>query len=83
LVGPEFLKLPLSTREKILLTRNIVHKPRLLILEDGFEAIVPDERKKIIDFLCDSQRSWTLLAVSSDPYFQDKCNRKINLKKNQ
>jgi ABC-type bacteriocin/lantibiotic exporter with double-glycine peptidase domain len=79
LIGPDHLKLPQSTREKILLARNIIHQPLLLILEDGFESIEPKERRLIIDYLCSEQRNWTMLVVSTDSYMKEKCSKKIEL----
>ncbi len=61
-----------SIVQKILLARSIVHKPRLLVLENALEGIDDAERISIIDFLVDEKNPWTLIAVSQDPYFRSK-----------
>lgn len=74
-VQPEGKGLAKSTIQKILLARSIAAKPRLLLIKDSFGHLPSNERKKIIDYLCDKNNPWTLLSVSHDPYFAEKCDQ--------
>lgn len=62
--GKQFSK---STRAKILIARAIVHKPQLLLLENSFSVFSKEDRSDVLDFLLDSQHSWTVLLTSSQP----------------
>ncbi len=79
LLDPEGKRLPNSTVQKLLLARSIAAKPKLLLLNHDFQQLDQSERYKIIDFLTDRTNSWTLVAISSDPYFVKRANRVIVL----
>ncbi len=61
-------KLPNSVIEKILIARAIADKPKLLLIEDAFEHLDENDRRKVIDFLTDKSNEWTMVTVSADPY---------------
>jgi ABC-type bacteriocin/lantibiotic exporter with double-glycine peptidase domain len=67
-------KLAKSVIQKLLLARAIVHKPKLLLLEDALEHLDSAERAAIVDFLVNEKHDWSIVAVSSDAYFQSKVN---------
>jgi ABC-type bacteriocin/lantibiotic exporter with double-glycine peptidase domain len=75
MLDPEGKRLPRSIVQKLLLARCIVDKPKLIVLEDPLEHIDEEERRKIIDFLTSNENNWTMITVSSDPYFAQKCDR--------
>lgn len=75
MLDPEGKRLPRSIVQKLLLARCIVDRPKLIILEDPLEHIDEDEKHKIIDFLTASENKWTMIAVSSDRYFAERCDR--------
>ena len=52
---------PRSTRFKILLTRALLTKPQLLLIEALPEALPENSRKHILEQLTSKERSWTLL----------------------
>lgn len=68
-----------SIIQKLLLARSIADKPKLLLLEDAFEHIEFDERKRIIDFLTSDENPWTLIAASSDPYLEKSIKKVIRV----
>lgn len=74
-IDPMGRKLPKSILQKLLLARCIVHRPKLLLLEDALEHLDMEERSAIVDFLVDKQHDWTIVAVSTDPYFIAKAQR--------
>ncbi len=74
MLDPEGKRLPRSIVQKLLLARCVVDRPKLIVLEDPLEHIDEDEKHKIIDFLTSPENNWTMIAVSSDPYFAQKCD---------
>jgi ABC-type bacteriocin/lantibiotic exporter with double-glycine peptidase domain len=78
-IDPQGRKLPKSIMQKLLLARCIVQQPKLLLLEDALEHLDSEERKAVVDFLVDKKHGWTIVAVSSDPYFIAKADRICNM----
>lgn len=76
---PENRKYPKSIIKKIILTRNVVKRPRLLILDDLLAQIEHRHRYKIVDFLVDRIHPWTLVLISNDYHIARKCDRIIAL----
>ncbi|MEZ4936013.1 MAG: ATP-binding cassette domain-containing protein [Crocinitomicaceae bacterium] len=79
-LDPTGRKMPRSISQKLLLARSIVIKPKLLLLEDAFEHFEIEERQRIVDFLTAKENSWTMVAVSSDPYLSSKVDRVLIMK---
>jgi ABC-type bacteriocin/lantibiotic exporter with double-glycine peptidase domain len=61
--------------KKIVLARGIVHRPRLLAMEELLAKFERKERENIINFLTDKSQPWTLVVVSNDPNLASKCDR--------
>ncbi len=72
--------LPQSIITKILLARSIVNKPKFLLLENTFEHLDETCHRKIIDFLTDKKNTWTLVFVSSKPYFIKRADKIVIMK---
>lgn len=79
LIQPEGQELSASTVTKLLLARSIADKPKLLLIKDNFQSLVKQERNQIIDFLTSQQNLWTLVSVSSDPYFAQNMDEIIHM----
>ena len=69
--------------KKIVLARGIVHRPRLLAMEELLAKFERKERENIIDFLTDKKQKWTLVIVSNDPNLAAKCDRVLVLQNGQ
>ena len=67
-VEPLGRKLPRSVIQKLLLARAVVNNPLLLVIESNFDAIEINERKKIISYLFDKNKNWTLIITSNDQH---------------
>lgn len=80
-LDPEGRRLPSSIIQKIILARSIAHKPKLLLLKDAFQHLVPSERKRIIDFITSDENNWTLIAVSTDLHMAKNCDRLVIMEK--
>jgi ABC-type bacteriocin/lantibiotic exporter with double-glycine peptidase domain len=76
---PENRKYPKSIVKKIILARNIVKLPKLLILDDLLAQIEHSTRYKIIDYLTDIRHQWTLVLISNDIHIARKCDRIVAL----
>jgi len=79
-IYPEGKQLSSSNAQKILLARSIVNKPKILFFEDALDRMDADVAKEIIDFLTSSTNKWTLIVSSKNPYWKEKCTRRITMK---
>ncbi|CAM1343470.1 peptidase domain-containing ABC transporter [Tenacibaculum amylolyticum] len=83
IIKPEGKQIAYTIAKKIILARAIVIKPKLLILEDPLDQFQQEETQKIIDFLADPSQPWSLIVVSSNMNWKQKCNKHIILEKGQ
>lgn len=72
--------LPSSVVQKIVLARTIIHKPKLLIMEESLDKMDTKQANQIIDFLTSPEHEWTLIVASQNPYWLEKSNHSIGLK---
>jgi ABC-type bacteriocin/lantibiotic exporter with double-glycine peptidase domain len=72
---PENRKYPKSVIKKIILARNILKQPKLLILDDLLKQIEKEKRNAITDYITSSENNWTLVLISNDSYTAQKCDR--------
>ena len=72
-------RLPRNTINKILLTRALLTKPRLLLLEDCWSSLEIVEQEKMVKNLTDAKHEFTLIAVTNDENFAQNCNQVILL----
>lgn len=73
------LNIPRSVRTKIILARTIVYQPQILLLDNFIPSLEQKERGLIMDYLTAEQKHWSLIAVSNNPQFAEKCDRVIVL----
>ncbi|MBE7661216.1 peptidase domain-containing ABC transporter [Tenacibaculum finnmarkense] len=78
---PEGKHIGYTISKKIILARAIIKKPKLLILEDPLDQFEKKEAKKIIDFITSPSQKWSLIIVSSNDKWEEKCTKKITLHK--
>jgi ABC-type bacteriocin/lantibiotic exporter with double-glycine peptidase domain len=64
-------KLPSNILYKLLLARSVVHRPKLLLIEDVFGKFTPEDRKSILEFLTSKKNGWTLILAASDTQYAD------------
>ena len=65
--------------KKILLARAILKHPKILVLEDPLDQFTKDETTSIIDYLTDPNQPWTLVVVSANDYWANRCHQLIEL----
>ncbi len=73
--------LSLSERQKLVLARCIVSRPRLILLFGRYPHIVPAERRRIMDYLMSADRPWNLMVLSNEPWVQRAADRVLVLNK--
>ncbi len=78
---PQEQRLSESAILKIMIARSIVHKPKLLVLDNPLEHLPPESFRKIIDFLMAKERPWTLICASYNAYLARKADKIIILDK--
>ncbi|WP_233883472.1 peptidase domain-containing ABC transporter [Tenacibaculum piscium] len=78
---PEGKNIGYTISKKIILARAIIKKPKLLILEDPLDQLEKKEANKIIDFITNPSQKWSLIIVSSNDKWEEKCTKKITLHK--
>jgi ABC-type bacteriocin/lantibiotic exporter with double-glycine peptidase domain len=74
-------QLPSSVTQKIILARAVINNPNVLLLEDPFDKIDDEQARKIIDFILLKENKWTVVVISKDNYWSEKCDRIITLEK--
>jgi ABC-type bacteriocin/lantibiotic exporter with double-glycine peptidase domain len=78
---PEGKQISYTVSKKIILARNIIRKPSLLILKEPLEYFDPKEAKSIMSFLASKDRPWSLIVVSHNKDWAANCSRIITLEK--
>lgn len=81
IIYPEGRQMSFTVAKKIILARAIIVKPKALILEEPLEHFEKHEVKRIIDRLTDPKHPWSLIVVSFNNEWADKCTQVIQLKK--
>ncbi len=80
---PEGKQMSFTTAKKIILARAILKKPKILILEQALSLNNEEDTKRMIDYLTDPKHSWTLVVVSSNNYWVQKCDEVITLEQGE
>lgn len=75
--------LPASVRTKLLIARSLLGRPKLLAFGDFGNSLAPADRRRMADLVTRNDHDWTVLAISSDPYFASHCDRLIYLENGQ
>jgi ABC-type bacteriocin/lantibiotic exporter with double-glycine peptidase domain len=71
--------LSLGQRQRVLIARAIVDKPRLLVLDETFTGIGESNKLLILEALLDRSKPWTVLDVSHDAEVVARSDRAIVL----
>lgn len=79
IIFPEGKQISFSIAKKIVLARSIVNKPKLLILKEPLEHFEVDKADKIMKFLSDDKRPWTLVVVSQNKNWVKNCSKVYTL----
>ncbi|MBL7774564.1 MAG: ABC transporter ATP-binding protein, partial [Saprospiraceae bacterium] len=78
-IDPEGKRLPRSIVQRLLIARAIVHRPRLLLMEDPLQYMSEQEKKNLIDYIMHPDRAWTVIIVTEYAYWTQKSTQTIQL----
>lgn len=65
LIGDNGIKLSGGQKQRLILSRNLITNPNILIIDNGFTGLDIDTRKKVIDNLNNRNNKTTLIIISS------------------
>lgn len=65
LIGDNGIKLSGGQKQRLILSRNLVTTPNILIIDNGFTGLDIDTRKKVVDNLNNRNNKTTLVIISS------------------
>jgi len=73
IIQPSAYHLPDNVIQKILLTRILVSKPKLMLLEALFDKIAPEYRKRVLQYIYNEMKDTTVVITATeckeDEYF--------------
>lgn len=78
-IGPQGKRLPGSVTQKIILARNLLKEPRLLIVEDIFKNIEKSEKLLIFKYILRKSANRTVIVLSKDPDIMNLTDKIITL----
>lgn len=78
-IGPQGKRLPGSVTQKIILARNLLKEPRLMIVEDIFKNIEKKEKLEIFKYILKKNEDRTVIVVSKDPDIMQMTDRIFTL----
>lgn len=80
MIGPQSKRITSSTAQKLILARNLLKEPGLLILEDIFNNLEAEEKRTLFRNILSPENKLTVVVVSRDPAIQAMTDRLITLK---
>ncbi|GMN06882.1 ATP-binding cassette domain-containing protein [Croceitalea sp. MTPC5] len=79
IIYPEGKQISYTVAKKIVLARSLVKRPKLLVLRDPLDQFDAEEAKRIMSFLTNPERPWSLVVVSDDKNWINKCGTVVTL----
>lgn len=83
MIGPQGKKLPASSVEKIILARNLLKRPRLLVVEDIFNNIEKNEKVQLFRTIMDRKQGRTVIILTKDSDIMKMSDKVIVLESGQ
>jgi ABC-type bacteriocin/lantibiotic exporter with double-glycine peptidase domain len=80
MIGPQSKRITSSTAQKLILARNLLKEPGLLIVEDIFNNLEAEEKRTLFRNILSPENKLTVIVVSRDPAIQAMTDRLITLK---
>lgn len=78
-LDPNGTRLPRSLVKRVILSRCLASRPRLLLIEDDLAMFDAADRDVLLAELTAREAPWTLVLVSNDPAVQSRCERHVHL----
>jgi ABC-type bacteriocin/lantibiotic exporter with double-glycine peptidase domain len=67
--------MPDNVKQKLLLARALVRRPRLLLLDHFLPAAEPADQQRILKRILAAEMPWTIIVASCDPRILTLCTR--------
>lgn len=74
------VRIPESMARKIIIARNIVERPGLLVLDDFLLGIERSEKKRILELILSEEFGWTVMLISNDPMIMASVQKLVIMK---
>lgn len=69
------VRLSSGVEKRIVLARNMVDKPKILVLDDFLLGVTRKDKMKIMETLSSTDHHWSLILISNDPTVMKYCKR--------
>lgn len=76
---PQSHQLPDTVVRKMMLTRALIHRPRLLLLEHPLLGLEPEYSHRVREYLINEIEDTTMIVVTDDSLFAEQCTKRIIL----
>lgn len=74
-----FSPLSAGQKQKLMIARAIVGKPKLLLLDEALEDLDSGSKSRLLQMLFDPKASWTLILATHDPQELATCTRTVKI----
>lgn len=64
-IGESGIKISGGQKQRLLLARNIITKPKILIIDNGLTGLDIETRKKVIEKITNKSKDMTLIIISN------------------
>lgn len=64
-IGESGIKISGGQKQRLILTRNIIKKPKILIVDNGLTGLDIETRKKVIDKITNKSNDMTLIIITN------------------
>ena len=78
-IYPEGKQVSYTVSRKIVLARSLLKDPKLIVLRDPLDQFDEGDTERIINYLTDPDKGWTLVVVSNHPAWQTKLDNVLTL----
>ena len=76
---PEGQHIPYTVTRRIVLAREIINEPKLLLLKDPLEHFEQAEAEQIVKHLTAAKQPWALVVASKNELWKRNCNRTMSV----
>ena len=79
MIDPEGKVLSAGIVRKMILARCLAGKPRMLLMEDNLQAILPAERMELLSRILKANADCSIILISNNPAVQQLVQRTIHI----
>lgn len=83
MIRPEGAGLSSSIKQKIILSRTLAEKPKLIVMDNALDNLDFEDRRHLAELLTSKENHWTFIAVSNDPLLLNNCDKIVTMENGQ